>query len=157
MAGNILVAKAGARGSGTGTQRIGCGLYATAPVDVPEGKALATITLPRATNMHVFAVASDAVVVGPAFDVVVSARAQCVAGRVVVSVRAVSAEELPVDVKVSSAFGSRSFVGLAPGKSASASFATRSGAVEAGQATVVVSQDGRSQEVVASYDATTCD
>ncbi|WP_082618269.1 GH92 family glycosyl hydrolase [Oerskovia sp. Root22] len=157
VAGNILVAKAGARGSGTGTQRIGCGLYATAPVAVPEGKALATITLPRATNMHVFAVASDAVVVGPAFDVVVSARAQCVAGRVVVSVRAVSAEELPVDVKVTSAFGSRSFVGLAPGKSASASFATRSGAVEAGQVTVVVSQDGRSQEVVASYDATTCD
>ncbi|MFD6091463.1 GH92 family glycosyl hydrolase [Oerskovia sp. NPDC060338] len=132
-------------------------VFSTAPYVAPEGKKIVSITFPRNKDLHVFAVASDAVVEGPVFDVVVSARTQCVAGRVVVSVRAVSGEESPVDVKVSSAFGSRSFVGLASGKSASASFATRSGAVEAGQVTVAVTQDGRSQEVVASYDAATCD
>ncbi|MEK8225350.1 hypothetical protein NKG05_03250 [Oerskovia sp. M15] len=46
---------------------------------------------------------------------------------------------------------------MSPTKSASASFATRADSVEAGQATVVVSRDGQSQEVVAQYAATTCD
>lgn len=58
--GNILVAKGGQRGNRTGApENIGCGLYATAPIAVPEGKTLASITLPVATRMHVFAVAFD--------------------------------------------------------------------------------------------------
>ncbi|MGI6878506.1 GH92 family glycosyl hydrolase [Microbacterium sp. gxy059] len=59
--GNISVAKPGQRGQGTGAEHIGCGVYATAPVSVPEDKVLAEIVLPSAPNMHVFAVATDVV------------------------------------------------------------------------------------------------
>ncbi|MGO1850243.1 GH92 family glycosyl hydrolase [Frigoribacterium sp. JB110] len=58
--GNVVVAKAGQRGNGTGDpQNIGCGLYATAPIAVPDGKTLESITLPEAQNMHVFTVAFE--------------------------------------------------------------------------------------------------
>ena len=58
--GNVIVAKGGQRGDRTNApQKIGCGLYATAPIAVPEGKTLASITLPTAPKMHVFTVAFD--------------------------------------------------------------------------------------------------
>ena len=58
--GNVIVAKAGQRGDRTSNpQNIGCGLYATAPIAVPDGKTLASITLPTAPKMHVFTVAFD--------------------------------------------------------------------------------------------------
>ncbi len=54
----------------------------------------------------------------PAEDlaVEVSATAKCVAGKVTVSVRAVNGEDVPVDVKVASAFGSKSFSGRGAGQ-----------------------------------------
>ncbi|MGO2746188.1 GH92 family glycosyl hydrolase [Microbacterium sp.] len=59
-AGNVIVAKSGQRGDNTNdAQNIGCGLYATAPVTVPEGRLLQSITLPQAPNMHVFTVAFE--------------------------------------------------------------------------------------------------
>ncbi|GMA32591.1 GH92 family glycosyl hydrolase [Litorihabitans aurantiacus] len=68
-AGNVVVAKAGQRGNGTGSaQNIGCGLYASAPLVVPEGRTLASITLPQAPNVHVFTVAFD--VAAPVLPVV---------------------------------------------------------------------------------------
>ncbi|MNW64752.1 hypothetical protein D3C74_430600 [compost metagenome] len=74
------------------------------------------------------------------------------AGKVTVSVRAVNGEDVPVDVKVGSAFGSKSFVGVAPGKSASQSFATRAGSVEAGVVTITASTTGASP-VTATFEA----
>lgn len=56
---NILVAKPGYRGEGTGKAKIGCGVYATEPIDIPEDATLASITLPDASNMHVFAIATE--------------------------------------------------------------------------------------------------
>ncbi|GAA1722386.1 hypothetical protein GCM10009809_17560 [Isoptericola hypogeus] len=56
---NVLAAKPGGRGNGTGVDNFGCGLYATAPVAVPEGKRLASVTLPANTRMHVFAFATN--------------------------------------------------------------------------------------------------
>jgi len=59
-AGNVAVAKAGQRGDNTNDpQNIGCGIYATAPVAVPEGRLLQSITLPEAPGMHVFTVAFE--------------------------------------------------------------------------------------------------
>ncbi|MFD6179504.1 MULTISPECIES: GH92 family glycosyl hydrolase [unclassified Isoptericola] len=58
-AGNVLVAKPGGRGNGTGVDNFGCGLYATAPVAVPAGKELTSVTLPDNPRLHVFAVATD--------------------------------------------------------------------------------------------------
>ncbi|MEN5074129.1 GH92 family glycosyl hydrolase [Isoptericola cucumis] len=56
---NVLVAKPGGRGNGENVDNFGCGLYATAPVDVPAGKELTSVTLPSNTRMHVFAIATD--------------------------------------------------------------------------------------------------
>ncbi|MGW6004233.1 OmpL47-type beta-barrel domain-containing protein [Oerskovia enterophila] len=92
-------------------------------------------------------------------EVEVSATARCVAGKVTVSVRAVNGEDVPVDVKVASAFGAKSFTGVAPGKSASQSFATRAGSVDAGAVTVTASTggaDGTSATFEAPYAALDC-
>lgn len=56
---NILVAKPGYRGEGTGRGEIGCGVYATEPIDIREDATLESITLPEAPNMHVFAIATE--------------------------------------------------------------------------------------------------
>ena len=56
---NTLVATPGGRGNGEDVDTFGCGLYATAPVDVPAGKELTSVTLPSSTRMHVFAIATD--------------------------------------------------------------------------------------------------
>ncbi|GAB4083830.1 hypothetical protein GCM10028784_04600 [Myceligenerans cantabricum] len=58
--GNAVVARPSQRGDGTTVQDVGCGLFATAPVALPEDKELASITLPDDERMHVFAIATDA-------------------------------------------------------------------------------------------------
>ncbi|HWK92702.1 MAG TPA: GH92 family glycosyl hydrolase [Luteimicrobium sp.] len=60
--GNVLVGRTAHRssGNGTGTDGVACGLFATDPVALPAGKALASITWSTNTKLHVFAVASDA-------------------------------------------------------------------------------------------------
>ncbi len=95
----------------------------------------------------------------PDLVVEVSATAKCVAGKVTVSMRAVNGEDVPVDVKVASVFGSKSFTGVAPGKSASQSFATRAGSVDAGVVMITASTggaDGTSATFEAPYPALDC-
>lgn len=57
--GNVSVGKAGERWAGDSAQSIGCGLWATAPIAVPAGKSLDSITWPTNRDFHVFAIASD--------------------------------------------------------------------------------------------------
>ncbi|MFJ4108387.1 alkaline phosphatase family protein [Oerskovia enterophila] len=72
----------------------------------------------------------------PAVELDVEVTPRCVAGRVTLAVRAVNVGDVPADVKVTTPFGSRTFVGVLPGKSAHQSFATRASSVEAGTVTV---------------------
>ncbi|WP_454043354.1 GH92 family glycosyl hydrolase [Cellulosimicrobium sp. Marseille-Q8652] len=154
---NILVAKPGARGNGTGTDRFGCGLYATAPVTVPDGKVLTSLTLPVNTRLHVFAVATDATGVAPAPQVEVTAQARCLAGRAYVAVRAVNTGEQPAAIELATDFGAKAFPQVAPGASAYQSFAVRSAHVEEGEVTVTVTTaDGEPQQVTAVHPAITC-
>ncbi|WP_454041806.1 glycoside hydrolase family 97 catalytic domain-containing protein [Cellulosimicrobium sp. Marseille-Q8652] len=76
-----------------------------------------------------------------AVDVTVEAQTRCLAGKAYVAVRAVNAEDVPVDLALTlrTAAGERSFGSVAPVASAYQSFATRSTAVEASTATVLVS------------------
>ncbi|MFI2704552.1 GH92 family glycosyl hydrolase [Cellulosimicrobium composti] len=155
--GNVLVAKPGARGNGTGTDKFGCGLYATAPVTVPDGKVLTSLTLPRNTRFHVFAVATDAVGVAPGPQVEVTAQTRCLGARAFVAVRALNTGEQAVAIELATPYGSRLVADVAPGTSAYQSFATRAAAVEAGEVTVTVTApDGEPQQVTAAYDAATC-
>ena len=57
--GNVSVGKASARWSNGAVQSIGCGLWATTPVTIPDGTSLASITWPTNRDFHVFAIASD--------------------------------------------------------------------------------------------------
>src|SRR5690606_33576233 len=96
--GNVTVAKAGARGDRENVQKIGCGLYATAPVEIPEGKVLTSVTLPDDERFHVFAIATDASGAAPAPQVDVTAQARCLGGKVFVAVRAENTGEQPAAV-----------------------------------------------------------
>ncbi|MFD6091538.1 GH92 family glycosyl hydrolase [Oerskovia sp. NPDC060338] len=93
----------------------------------------------------------------PPLPVEVSATARCVGKNVQVSVKATSSADTAVDVVLATPFGTKSFHGLQPGKSAAQTFNARSGAVEAGTASVTVTLPGaepRTLEV--AYPATSC-
>jgi len=155
--GNILVAKPGARGNGTGTDKFGCGLYATAPVTVPDGKVLTSLTLPVNPRFHVFAVATDAAGVVPAPQVEVTAQARCLGGKAFVAVRALNTGEEPAAIELATAYGSKLFPEVAPGANAYQSFATRAAAVDAGEVTVTVTTPGgEPQQVTAVHQGITC-
>lgn len=64
--GNLVVAKSAGRVSGGGTDSLTAAIFATAPVKLPAGKQLVSITLPKAVGsassdgrIHLFAIASD--------------------------------------------------------------------------------------------------
>ncbi|GAA3208851.1 exo-alpha-sialidase [Oerskovia jenensis] len=92
----------------------------------------------------------------PVVPVEVTASTQCVAGKVHVTGRAVNAGDEAVDVTIRSTAGTKAFSGLAPGRSASQRFATRSASVAAGQVSFDVTAGGATAILAAPYDATSC-
>ncbi|WP_199734955.1 GH92 family glycosyl hydrolase [Cellulomonas sp. PhB143] len=155
-AGNVLVAKPGSRGAGKDTQNIGCGLYATAPVDLAAGKTLTSVTLPKDTSFHVFAVATDGSGELPGAGVTVDAQARCVGANAYLAVRAKNTGEGAADLTIATDLGRKTFSGVASGKSATLSLNSRSAALDAGQVTVTVTRDGVTQAVTAEHGAVSC-
>ncbi|MBD5785757.1 GH92 family glycosyl hydrolase [Cellulosimicrobium terreum] len=87
----------------------------------------------------------------------VNASPRCLAGKVYVAVRATNTVDEPVDVTLSTPFGTRTVEDVAPGRHAYQSFTSRAGEIEAGTATVTATRSGASPVTVqARYDATTC-
>ncbi|WP_395242691.1 hypothetical protein ACGGZK_10945 [Agromyces sp. MMS24-K17] len=88
------------------------------------------------------------------------ATTRCVAGKVVVAVQATNADEVPVDLTIQTAYGSKAGLKAAAGKSVAQAFSSRLGGVPAGSATVQASGelDGTpvTTEVTAPYTAATC-
>ncbi|WP_141390371.1 endo-1,4-beta-xylanase [Cellulosimicrobium cellulans] len=72
----------------------------------------------------------------------VEASARCLAGKAYVAVRATNREDVPVDVTLTTPYGSRTFTAVAPGANAYQSFAVRATSVPAGTATVTGVLDG---------------
>jgi carbon monoxide dehydrogenase subunit G len=72
--------------------------------------------------------------VGPA--VTVTADARCVAGSATLAVRAVNDHDGPVDITLTTPYGTRSFADVAPGLAAYQSFAVRAASAEAGSVVV---------------------
>ncbi|MBD8079376.1 glycosyl hydrolase family 95 catalytic domain-containing protein [Cellulosimicrobium arenosum] len=93
---------------------------------------------------------------GPEVDV--QAVPRCLAGTVYVAVRGTNSGDRPVDVTLTTPFGSRSFDGVEPGKSAYQAFSARSASVDEGTVTVTtqVSDDGPSAEQVVAFEAHAC-
>lgn len=91
-------------------------------------------------------------------DVAVSPR--CLAGKAYLAVAATNASDVPADVTLTTAFGSRTVADVQPGQAAYQSFASRATALDAGSVTVsaTATVDGEevSSEVVVEHAAHTC-
>jgi hypothetical protein len=96
----------------------------------------------------------------PSLDVELTAGTRCVAGKVVVTVRATNAEEVPITVAFETPYGSKSWASVAPGANVVHAFRTRLVSVPEGAASAEFSAtiDGESvsTESEAPYSARTC-
>lgn len=101
-------------------------------------------------------VTADVVVAPPALPVTVTASTRCVAGKVVLAVRATNDAGVAVDLAIGTAYGSKTIAGVDPGERVSASFSTRAPSVGAGSVAVTVTAGSDSAEASASYPAASC-
>lgn len=96
----------------------------------------------------------------PTLDVELTAGTRCVTGKVVVTVRASNAEDVPITVAFETPYGSKSFASVAPGATAVHAFTTRQVSVPEGAASAEFSAtvDGESvsTETEASFPARAC-
>jgi hypothetical protein len=104
-------------------------------------------------------VTAKVTVSAPALDVTGAVTARCVAGKVVQVVSVTNGEDAPVAVSVSGPYGTKAFASIAAGKTASASFTTRLGAIPSGSVAVTGTATGggiatMTQEI--SYSPASC-
>lgn len=95
-----------------------------------------------------------------ALNVAVTAETRCVAGKVILTARLSNGEPVPVLAAISSAYGERPSAGVAPGKNASYTFATRLASVPAGSISVAlsaVSGEEVTTSATADFGARSCD
>src|SRR5699024_4748084 len=85
-------------------------------------------------------------------DLEVDAGTRCLAGSAYVTARVTNTGDEPVDVTISTDFGSRTVTEIEPGRAASAAFNARTDTVPAG-AVAVTSADGESS---AAYEEASC-
>ncbi|WP_353708813.1 ThuA domain-containing protein [Cellulosimicrobium sp. ES-005] len=95
-------------------------------------------------------------VVEQPLDVTTEVQVRCLAGKAYVAVRATNADGVPIDVTLTTPFGTKAFTAVRPGASAYQSFAARATSVEAGVVGVAATGDGRTFAADLAYDATSC-
>ncbi|MFY9712974.1 MAG: GH32 C-terminal domain-containing protein, partial [Microbacterium sp.] len=110
-----------------------------------DGRLGTTVTIPVATAIgeHTLSavvggiiIDEAKVVVTPAtFDVDVMTSPRCMAGKVTVTVQVVNPDSMPLTVTLTGAFGAKT-LSVAPGKTVSAAFTTRLGAIPGGEMAV---------------------
>lgn len=103
----------------------------------------------------------DRVSVGvPAIQLEVAVTSRCVAGKSVLTATANNVNDVPEDVTFTSAYGTKSLTGVAPGKNAFHGFTTRQVWMPAGEVTATATATVNGQPVTAtekvSYDARSC-
>ena len=90
-------------------------------------------------------------------DVTVTAQARCLAGKAYVAVRALNEDDVPLTVTLETPYGTKTVENVAPGANAYQAFNARSGAIDAGTATVTATDaEGRTATITAEHDALTC-
>ncbi len=97
----------------------------------------------------------------PEIDVSAVVATRCVAGKLVVAPSVTNGSEFPVDVTVTSPYGSKTIAALAEGKTASAAFSTRQATIPSGglitvTASATVEGESVTSEVTAPIPAATC-
>ena len=96
----------------------------------------------------------------PSLDLAVEVTPRCLAGKAYVAVRATNGEDVPVDVTLSTPYGTKDVADVAPGRSAYQSFAVRADSAPAGTVTVTgrATRDGEevTSAATAAFDALAC-
>lgn len=101
-------------------------------------------------------VTADVVVAAPVLPMTVTADTRCVAGKVVLAVRATNDAGIAVDLAISTTYGAKSLADVEPGERVTASFTTRRASVGAGSVVVTATAGGDSAEASAPYAAASC-
>ncbi|NQX16608.1 discoidin domain-containing protein [Rathayibacter sp. VKM Ac-2857] len=93
----------------------------------------------------------------PPLTVTAKATPRCIAGKVTLTTVATNGDTVPVDVTISSSWGTKSSTALAPGKNTTVAQTTRAATIPAGSVTVKSTATGdRSGTTTADYPAITC-
>ncbi|MGA7148223.1 MAG: family 43 glycosylhydrolase [Microbacterium sp.] len=92
----------------------------------------------------------------PELDVTAIVGSRCVAGKVVQVVTVTNGEPVPVSATATGAHGTKTFASVAAGKSASASFTTRQGAILPGTVSVTATVGGETVTITAGHPAAAC-
>ncbi|HEY6738760.1 MAG TPA: family 43 glycosylhydrolase [Actinopolymorphaceae bacterium] len=96
----------------------------------------------------------------PSLEVSVTAQTRCVAGKVVLTAQATNDDDVPVTLKLSTAFGSKALAPLAPGKTVAHAFSSRQASVPADEIAVEASATVGGEMVTfpleAEYAARSC-
>ncbi|MFI2704701.1 ThuA domain-containing protein [Cellulosimicrobium composti] len=95
---------------------------------------------------------------GPSLDLAAEAELRTMGGKQYLAVRVLNEDETPVDITVTTPYGSKSFAGVAPAANAYQAFATRLVEVPGGEVTVTASaeRDGETvtEEIALAYAGT---
>ena len=89
----------------------------------------------------------------PVVPLTVTASSRCVGTSVYVAVTAVNDGDVPADITLTTPYGSKTVVDVAPGKQAYQSFNARAGQIGAGKVTVTGTATIGGKQVTTSYDA----
>lgn len=122
-----------------------------------------TVALPSSVenpNGVPLSVSASVTVEASALAVDVTTSSRCVSSKAVLTVTAVNNSTVPVNITIKTAYGTKAFTGVAPGKSAFHAFTTRLGTLPAGTANIdaAAAIDGQtvSTEQAVAYPARTC-
>ncbi|MFD4421091.1 ThuA domain-containing protein [Agromyces sp. NPDC058484] len=151
-----LVGEAGAVVLGTLTA--GADGVGQAEVQVPADTAAGAYTVTVTSGDSSASAPLSVTAAPPALAVDVVAETRCIGSKTYVTVKATNRESEPISVKVTTAYGEKSFASVAAGKNAVATFNSRAASVPAGEVTVEATRlsDGAAISRVAQYDARTC-
>ncbi len=150
--------------SGYGTSTTAFNTVTFAPVTTDRLRATlaangngTTFSAVAATEWRVFA---DDPGVGPVVPVTVQAETRCLGRTGFIAVRVTNDHDAPIDVRIETPYGIRSFRDVEPGRVVSQSLAARTAQIPAGEVTVeatgTVEGEQVTSEVVAAYQGTTC-
>lgn len=91
---------------------------------------------------------------GPEVETITSTR--CIAGKVTLTTQITNRDDEAVSVNVTTPFGTKSTVSLAPGKTMSQAFTTRQTSITPGSVTTVATAGGQSKTTTTAYSSRTC-
>ncbi|WP_435738666.1 immunoglobulin-like domain-containing protein [Cellulosimicrobium sp. PMB13] len=129
------------------------GVWTSVDADLPSSPRHGTVLPITAAEQAALLAAYGDEPPAPELDLAVDVSPRCLAGKAYVAVRATNGEAVPVDLTLTTPYGTKAFADVAAGRAAYQSFAVRATSVPAGTVTVagVATLDGK--EVTTTLEA----